>query len=495
MPFVRSLANIGGMETRAINKNLALALVVAAQFMVVLDASIVNVALPSLGSDLAFSQQNLAWVVNAYVLAFGGFLLLGGRIADVVGRRATFMGGLLLFSLASLAAGFAPNEGTLIAARAMQGLGAAVASPAALSILMTLFADGAERNKALGVWGAASGGAGAAGVLMGGLLTDGIGWEWVFWVNVPIGIGAALLAPRLLPESRDERGERHFDVLGAVTITGSLTMLVYAIVDAVQVGWGSTQTVGLLAGSAALLAAFVLIELRSKHPMVPFRFFRSRSVTGGNLTGLLVGASMYGMFFFVTLYMQQVLGYEAMETGFQWLAFALPAMVASVIVSASLERIGVRPIVVGGMLLAAIGLLMLAQIPVDGSYAGNLLVPLIITAVGIVGAFIAVTVAATSGVRSEESGLASGVVNTGQQIGGALGLGIMATVATSRTDGLAGDGAQLPVALVEGFQDALLVGAGFAVAGAAVAFLTLGAKRRRVTRRAVPSEAAPQPAG
>lgn len=492
MPDALLHANLARMDTRTVNKSLALALVVAAQFMIILDASIVNVALPSLGSDLAFSQQNLAWVVNAYVLAFGGFLLLGGRIADIVGRRATFMGGLVLFSLASLAAGFAPNDGVLIAARAVQGLGASAASPAALSILMTLFADGAERNEALGIWGAASGAAGAVGVLMGGLLTDGIGWEWVFWVNVPIGAAAALLATRLLPESRSQAGGRHFDVAGAVTVTAALSLLVYAIVDAVDAGWSSTQTVG-LGTSAALTVAFVVIELRSKNPMVPFRFFRSRSVRGGNLGGLLVGASMYGMFFFVTLYMQQVLGYEAMETGFQYLAFALPAMVASVIASMSIERVGVRPLVVGGMLLTAAGLVLFARIPVDGSYAGILLAPMVITAVGLVTAFVAVTVTATHGVREEESGLASGVVNTGQQIGGALGLGIMATIATTRTEGLAGDGVQVPVALVEGFQDAFLAGAGFAVVGAAVGLATLGARRRRATRRPAP-EAAPQPA-
>jgi EmrB/QacA subfamily drug resistance transporter len=477
--------------TTSSNKTLVLALLVAAQFMVILDASIVNVALPSLGDDLDFSQQNLAWVINAYVLAFGGFLLLGGRIADIAGRRATFMAGLALFSVASLAAGFAPSEGTLIAARAVQGLGAAILSPAALSILVTLFADGAERNKALGVWGAASGAAGAVGVLMGGLFTDSIGWEWVFWVNVPIGALAILLAPRLLPESRQEDGARSFDVLGAVTVTASLSLLVYAIIDAVDVGWGSAQTVSLLAASAALMAAFIVIELRSESPMVPFRFFRSRSVSAGNITSVLLGGPLFAMFFFVTLYMQQVLGYDAMETGFAYLAFALPAMVASGVASQAIARIGPRALSAGGLALAGAGLFLFAQVPVGGSYTGDLLIPMLMTAIGFGTAFVSVTMAATLGVREEESGLASGLVNTGQQIGAALGLGIMATIATSRTEGLAGDGVALPTALTEGFQDAFLLGSGFALAGAAIAFIAL---RERRGTRSTTHEAAPQPA-
>jgi EmrB/QacA subfamily drug resistance transporter len=479
------------MTTKTSNKNLVLALLVAAQFMVILDASIVNVALPSLGDDLDFSQQNLAWVVNAYVLAFGGFLLLGGRIADLAGRRRTFVGGLALFSVASLAAGFAPSEGTMIAARALQGLGAAVMSPAALSILVTLFADGPERNKALGVWGAASGAAGAVGVLMGGLFTDSIGWEWVFWVNVPVGIGAIVAAPRLLPESRQEAETRSFDVAGAVTVTASLTLLVYAIIDAVDVGWGSTQTVSLLAASGALMAAFVVIELRSDDPMVPFRFFRSRTVRGGNLASLLLGASIFSMFFFVTLYMQQVLGYDAMETGVMYLAFALPAAVASGVASGLIEKTGARPLAVGGMLLVSAGLFLFSLAPADGSYAGNLLVPMLVSAIGTGLAFVSVMAAATLGVREEESGLASGLVNTGQQIGGALGLGIMATIATTRTEDLLGAGSQVPVALTEGFQDAFMVGSGFALAGAVIAFVALRTPRRRTAAR---HEAAPQPA-
>src|SRR5688500_440130 len=274
----------------------ALALLAVAQFVVVLDASIVNVALPSIGRDLDFSQENLAWVVNAYVLTFGGFLLLGGRMADLLGRRRVFVGGLILFALASLAGGLAQNETQLIVARAVQGLGAAILSPAALSIVTTIFSEGADRNRALGVWGAVAGSGGAAGVLLGGVLTDALGWEWVLFVNVPIGVGAAALATRLIPESRAEQeGKRSFDVAGAVTVTAGLSLLVYALVDATDAGWGATQTIALLAVAVALLAAFVAIELRAAQPLVPFRFFRQRTVTGSNVVALLIGASLFSM--------------------------------------------------------------------------------------------------------------------------------------------------------------------------------------------------------
>ena len=290
---------------------LALILLCSAQFVVVLDASIVNVALPTIGKALDFSQENLPWVVNAYVLTFGGFLLLGGRTADLLGRRRVFMAGLMLVAVASLAAGFAATEGQLIAARAAQGLGAAIISPAALSIVTTTFSDGAERNKALGVWGAVAGSGGAAGVLLGGILTDGLGWEWVLWVNVPVSLIAFALSPRLIAESRAEGETRAFDVAGAVTVTAALSILVYALVDANSAGWGSIQTIGLIALSAAPAAAFVAIELRSRKPLVPFSIFRIRTLTGANVVGLLVGASLFSMFFFISLYMQQVLGYSA----------------------------------------------------------------------------------------------------------------------------------------------------------------------------------------
>src|SRR5918992_1195674 len=330
---------------------IALILLCFAQFIVVLDASIVNVALPSIGEALNFSQANLAWVVNAYVLTFGGFLLLGGRLADLLGRRRVFISGLGLVAAASLAAGFAATEGQLIAARAAQGLGAAIISPSALSIITTTFSDGAERNKALGAWGAVAGAGGAAGVLFGGILTDGLGWEWVLWVNVPVALLAAALAPRLIAESRSTSATRHFDTAGAVSVTAGLSVLVFALVDATDAGWGSTQTIGLLALSAALLAAFVVVERRSDAPLVPFRIFRLRTLTGANVVGLLVGGSLFAMFFFITLYLQQVLGFSPIEAGLAYLPLAVSIIVSSGVASQLVTRIGFKPTLAIGMAL------------------------------------------------------------------------------------------------------------------------------------------------
>src|SRR5256714_7494034 len=308
---------------------IALILLCAAQFVVVLDASIVNVALPSIGRALHFSEQNLQWVVNAYVLVFGGFLLLGGRMADLLGRRRVFMGGLVLFGLAALAGGLATSEGMLIAARAVQGLGGAILSPAALSIVTTTFREGADRSRALGIWGAVAGSGGAAGVLLGGVLTDSAGWEWIFFVNTPITFAAALIAPRLIDESRADASVRTFDAAGAISVTAGLSIFVYAMVDATNAGWGSTQTVGLLILAVALLLAFVVIELRSRAPLVPFRIFRSRSITGANVTGVLIGASLFSMFFFISLYMQQVLGYSPLKAGFSYLPLAVTIILSA----------------------------------------------------------------------------------------------------------------------------------------------------------------------
>ena len=451
---------------------IALALLATAQFVVVLDASIVNVALPTIGEALDFSQSNLAWVVNAYILTFGGFLLLGGRIADLLGRRRVFMGGLVLFALASLAGGLANSEGQLIAARAVQGLGAAILSPAALSIVTTTFRDGAERNKALGVWGAVAGSGGAAGVLLGGVLTDTLGWEWVLWVNVPIGLIAAALAPSLIAESRAESETRHFDVAGALTVTAGLSLLVYALVDATDAGWGSTQTVGLLGASAALLAAFVAVELRSASPLVPFGIFRLRTLTGANVVGVLTGASLFSMFFFISLYMQQVLGFSAIEAGFAYLPLALTIIVSAGIASALTTRIGFKPVLIAGMLSIAGGLVWFSQVSVGGSFLGDILGPSLLAAVGLGFVFVPQTIAAVAGVQNREAGLASGLINTSQQIGGALGLAILATISNSRTDELFADGAGRATALTEGFQSAFLAGAGFAVLGL-IAVLTL----------------------
>src|SRR5215218_6286173 len=345
-------------------KWLALALLALAQFVVVLDASIVNVALPSIGEDLAFAPEDLSWVVNGYTLFFGGFLLLGGRMADLLGRRRLFIAGLVLFAVASLAGGLASSPGMLIAARAVQGLGAALLSPAALSLVTVMFSEGAERNKALGGWGAVAGSGGAAGVLLGGILTEYAGWEWVLFVNVPIGIAAAIAASRLLPESRNT-GSRHFDVAGAVSVTAGLSLLVYTIVDANNAGWTSGQTLGLAAVALALLAAFVAIELRSKAPLVPFGFFRNRTITGTNVVGLLVAMALFSMFFFISLYMQQVLGYSAIKSGLSYLPLAVGIIVSAGIASSLVTRFGFKPILVTGLLLTAAGLVWFSQVDVD----------------------------------------------------------------------------------------------------------------------------------
>ncbi len=444
----------------------ALILLCSAQFVVVLDASIVNVALPSIGDALHFSQENLPWVVNAYVLTFGGFLLLGGRMADLLGRRRVFMGGLLLVAVASLAAGFASTEGQLIAARAAQGLGAAIISPAALSIVTTTFGDGAERNKALGVWGAVAGSGGAAGVLLGGVLTEGLGWEWVLWVNVPVSLIAFALSPRLIAESRAEHETRAFDVAGAVTVTAGLTALVYAIVDANSAGWGSTQTIGLIAASLVLLAAFVAIELRSAKPLVPFSIFRIRTLTGANVVGLLVGASLFSMFFFISLYMQQVLGYSPIHAGLSYFPLALTIMASAAVASQLVTRFGYKPILAIGLLLIVVGLVWFSRVSVGGGFTTDILGPSLLAAAGLGFSFVTTTIAAVSGVQETEAGLASGLINTSQQVGGALGLAVLSSVATSRTGNLlSAGGTSQASALTEGFQAAFLGGAAIAALG------------------------------
>ena len=420
---------------------IALGLLAMAQFVVVLDASIVNVALPTIGESLSFSADDLSWVVNAYVLTFGGFLLLGGRLADLLGRRRVFMGGLILFALASLAGGFAESEGALVAARAVQGLGAAILSPAALSIVTTTFHDGAERNKALGVWGAVAGAGGAAGVLLGGVLTEYLGWEWVLWVNVPIGIAAAAVAPALIAESHSESESRAFDVAGAISVTAGLSLLVYALVEAPGAGWGSPQTIGLLAGAVALLVAFVVIERRSDAPLVPFSIFRIRTLTGANVVGILTGASLFSMFFFISLYMQTVLGYSAIKAGLSYLPLAVTIVLAAGVASPLVTRVGYKPVLATGMGLIAAGLLWFAQISADGGYVSDVLGPSLVAAAGLGFAFVPQTIAAVSGVAEHEAGLASGLINTSQQVGGALGLAVLSTVAfTQIGDASAGRG-------------------------------------------------------
>ncbi|HEY0343566.1 MAG TPA: MFS transporter [Solirubrobacteraceae bacterium] len=473
-------------------KWLALALLATTQFVIVLDAAIVNVAIPSIGKDLHFSQENLTWIPNAYALTFGGFLLLGGRMADLLGRRRLFMAGLVLFSLASLLGGLSTSEGQLIAARAAQGLGAALLAPSALSMVTNMFAEGAERNKALGVWGAVSGSGGAAGVLLGGVLTQYAGWEWVLWVNVPIGVIAAILAPRLLVESRKEAETKTFDAFGALTVTAGLSLLVYGLVDTVNSGWGSSKTLLLLAAAAALLAAFVTTELRSRAPLVPFRIFRLRTLTGANVIGLLIGASIFAMFFFLSRYMQQVLGYDALKAGLSYLPLALVIIVSAGIASQLVTKLGFKPVLVAGMALVTVALLWFAQVPVDGSYVSDLLAPMVIAAVGLGFAFVPVTIAAVSNISADDSGLASGLINTSQQVGGALGLAILGTIASSRTTHLLtaahGDPSAVPTALTEGFQRAFLAGAGFGILGIIATLVLIRGSDSRAIVGAKPAE-------
>ena len=475
---------------------IALALLCVAQFVVVLDASITNVALPTIGESLNLSQDNLSWVVNAYVLTFGGFLLLGGRMADLLGRRRVFIGGLVLFALASLAGGFAESEGALIAARAIQGLGAALLSPAALSIVTTTFRDGAERNKALGVWGAVAGSGGAAGVLLGGILTEYAGWEWVLWVNVPIGIGAALLAPRLIMESREESERKAFDFAGAATVTAGLSLLVYALVEAPDAGWGSSQTIGLLAGAVALLGSFIAIESRAQAPLMPFSIFRNRTLTGANVVGVLTGASLFSMFFFISLYMQNVLGFSAIKAGLSYLPLAVSIIIAAGLASALVTRVGFKPVLATGMLFITGGLLWFSQISPDGTFLADVLGPSLLAAVGLGFAFVPQTIAAVSGVAEREAGLASGLINTSQQVGGALGLAVLSSIAFTTIGDLAATGDTGPAALTEGYADAFMAGAGIGLIGLiATLFLIRGKDSKAHTELGVSPGVEAQGAG
>jgi EmrB/QacA subfamily drug resistance transporter len=471
------------------SKWLALALLATAQFVVVLDASIVNVALPSIGRDLNFSQDNLSWVVNAYTLFFGGFLLLGGRLADRIGRRRMFVAGMILFALASLGGGLAQSELWLIIARSVQGLGAALVSPAALSIVTTTFTEGAERNKALGVWGAVAGSGGAAGVLLGGVLTKYAGWEWVLFVNTPIGLAAAFIAPRLLHESRDQ-SSKTFDVAGATSVTAGLALFVYAIVNANQAGWGSAETLLLGALAVALLAAFVVIERRNPQPLVPFSIFRLQTLRGSNIVALLIGMSLFSMFFFISLYLQQILHYDALKAGFAYLPLALLIIVSAGIASQLVTRIGFKPTLIAGLLLIAAALLWFSQVSAPGgSYLGDVLFPSMLAAVGLGFAFVSVTIGAVAGTREQDAGLASGLINTSQQVGGALGLAILAAIANAVTDH---SNAITPlVSLNDGFRVAFLVGAGFALTGALLATVFIDSRDSREAAEAAARGEAP----
>jgi EmrB/QacA subfamily drug resistance transporter len=459
------------MVTSDRRKWLALALLSVVQFMVVLDLAIVNVALPSIQVDLGFSQENLQWVISAYALVFGGFLLLGGRAADLLGRRRIFLGGLIVFTLASLFAGLAWSEASLISARALQGLGAAVITPAALSILSTTFVEGRERNVALGVWGAVGGFGAAAGVLLGGILTDALSWAWICFVNVPVGVAAFVLAPILLKESRDAT-VKSFDAFGAVLVTGGLSSLVYAITQAGQDGWLAGKTVSFFAASVVMLVGFLAWEQRHPEPLMRLGILRIKTVSGANVAGFIMGTATFSLFLMLTLYMQQVLGYSPMKTGVGYLAVAGGAIFTSAIAAQLVTRIGVKPVLAIGMTSLTGGLVYFTQVSVGGSYLADLLPGFLLIAVGLGFSFVPISIAALAGIQPAEAGLASGLINTSQQIGGALGIAALSTIATSRTsDALAG-GATHAQALVDGFHGAFFAGVILAAIGI-VAALTL----------------------
>ena len=450
----------------------ALALIVTAQFMVVLDVAIVNVALPSIKADLGFSQAGLQWVITAYTLLFGGSLLLGGRLADLLGRRRLFVGGLALFTLSSLLCGLAWSEASLVALRAVQGLGAALLAPAALSLLVTTFAEGRERNLALGIYGAASGSGAAVGVLLGGVLTSFLNWSWIFFVNVPVGVVAILLTPMLLRESRAELPHRHFDLAGAATVTAGLMALVYAMTRTSSTGWSSPVTVALLIAAAVLITTFVLIELRSRSPLLPLRILRSRTLGAANATLAIIGVVTFSEFFLLTLYMQEILHYSAVRTGAAFAAFALTAVIASNLAQAVVNRLGVRPTLTVGLLASALSVAVLARLPVHGHYFSDLFPAFVLGGAGLGFSFVPVTIAGLAGVDRAQAGVASGLMNTSRQIGGAIGLAAISTIAATSTTTYAHTHALTVTsapALDHGYQTALYVLAALLLAGALLA--------------------------
>jgi EmrB/QacA subfamily drug resistance transporter len=451
----------------------ALALIVTAQFMVVLDVAIVNVALPSIQTDLNFSQANLQWVISAYAILFGGALLLGGRLADLLGRRRLFVAGLALFTASSLLCGLAWSEGSLIAFRALQGLGGALLAPAALSLLMTTFAEGRERNLALGIYGAASGSGAAAGVLLGGLLTSYLSWSWIFFINIPVGVAAIALAPLLLEESRAGLARRHFDFPGAASITAGLMLLVYTTTRATSDGWGTGTTIALLAGAVALVLAFIAIELRSPSPLLPLRIFRIRSLTAANAAMAIVGSVAFSEFFLLTLYLQDVLHYSAVQTGAAFAGFAISVVVASNVAQVVVGRFGVKPTLTAGLLASAVSVAALTRLPVDGHYFWDLFPWFVLGGAGMGLSFVPVTIASLTGVERSDAGVASGLINTSRQVGGAIGLAAVSAIAATSTSHYAQAHSAVTVsssvALDHGFQTGLYVLTGLLVIGALIA--------------------------
>ena len=455
-----------------------LAVVAVTEFMVILDASIVNVALPTIKRDVGISQENLSWILNAYTLMFGGFLLLGGRLADRLGRRRVFMVGIAVFSGASLVCGVSQSEGTLLVARGFQGLGGAMVSPAALSIILTTFAEGKERNRALAVWSAVAGAGGAVGLLFGGVLVDALGWRSVFFVNVPIGAAVLALAPRIVPESRAEAvAKSGYDVEGAVAITLGTIALVFTLMNADRWGWTSGRAIAGFIVSAVLIAAFVVIERRHEDPLVPLRIFSNRSLSAADATLLVMAAALFGIFFFLTLYLQQVLGFSASETGVAYLPLSLTIIGASAVASRLVDRFTPKPVLVAGLLITIGGFVLLATLSGHGDYASHVVPAMIMLGVGPGISFVPITIAGTSGVAPEDSGLASGLLNTTQQVGGSLGLAILSTVATHRTTSALHSGLALPAALTHGFRASSSFPAALIAVGAVFSIALLPGRR------------------
>jgi EmrB/QacA subfamily drug resistance transporter len=472
------------MADAARKKWLALALICLVQFMIVLDIAIVNVALPSIQVDLGFSQENLQWIISAYALLFGGFLLLGGRLGDRLGRRRLFFAGLVVFTIGSLLCGLAWSEASIIVSRGIQGLGAALVSPSALAILTTTFSQGRERNIALGVWGATGGFGAAAGVLFGGILTDLLSWEWIFFVNIPVGLLALALTPVWIPESRDERS-RGFDLPGAGLVTSSLIVLVLGITQANEWGWGSATTWITFAIAAGLFALFLGWESRQEHPLIPMSIFRIRTIVGANLAGFILATALFSMFLMLTLYMQQVLGFSPLRTGIGYLAVAGTAIIWANVAAFLVNRVDAKAVVVAGMSLMTVGMLLFTQVSPGGSYLADLLPGFLVVGIGMPFTFVGVAIAAVAGVTAEEAGLASGLYNTTQQIGGALGIAILSAVATSVTGGSLDEGVARADALVDGFRAAFWVGVGVTALGVVASVLFL-----RRTELAAAGEAA-----
>jgi EmrB/QacA subfamily drug resistance transporter len=468
------------LPTRNVNPGLVLVLVCLAQFMVVLDATVVNVSLPAIQKDLDMSPTDLQWVVNSYALIFGGFLLLGGRAGDLLGRKRLFLAGLVIFTGASLLNGLANSSEFLILARGLQGLGAALVSPAALSIVTTTFREGEERTKAMGVWSAIAAGGGAVGLLVGGILTDLFSWPWIFFVNVPIGIAAFILSLKYVPESKDEKVHRAFDIAGAITVTAGLVALVYGIVKAEEKGWVSAHTLGFGVLAAVLLGSFVWIESRSAEPLVRLEIFLLRTIRSANLVMLIVASGLFAMFYFNSLYVQRVLGYSPIEAGLAFVPFTIGIVIGAGLSQTLVKRIGLRSVGIIGMLLGTAGMLLFLRLDVGGDYVTDLLPGIVLVSIGMGMTFVPVTLIATSGIEAGDAGLASGLLNTSQQVGGALGLAILSTLATSKTTSSLESGTDNAHALVDGFHIAYLAGAAFLFAGAVLLALML--KRSDVER-------------